>query len=112
MEKTGFPDSQIGNFFNHVGGGRSASATVQADSVPHTFAFRKRPSRGSTGPLPSQFLPKNKTSQNFEVLTNNNQPNHLSAQLHPVVAPHVSHFKHVPLRTRVKFAHSGHASPI
>jgi hypothetical protein len=32
-------------------------------------------------------------------------------QLHPVVLPHVSHFKHVPLRTSVKFAHSGQASP-
>ena len=32
-------------------------------------------------------------------------------QLHPVVPPHVSHFKHVPFRTIVKFPHSGHASP-
>jgi hypothetical protein len=32
-------------------------------------------------------------------------------QLHPVVLPHVSHFKHVPLRTKVKFPHSPHASP-
>ncbi|MFI5012637.1 MAG: nucleotidyl transferase AbiEii/AbiGii toxin family protein [Hyphomicrobiales bacterium] len=32
-------------------------------------------------------------------------------QLHPVVAPHVSHFRHVPLRTSVKLAHSGQASP-
>ena len=32
-------------------------------------------------------------------------------QLHPVVAPQVSHFRQVPLRTRVKFAHSGQASP-
>ena len=30
---------------------------------------------------------------------------------HPVVLPHVSHFKHVPLRTKVKFPHSPHASP-
>src|ERR1700690_1900112 len=30
---------------------------------------------------------------------------------HPVVPPHVSHFKQVPLRTIVKFPHSGHASP-
>ena len=30
---------------------------------------------------------------------------------HPVVAPHVSHFKHVPFRTSVKLAHSGQASP-
>ena len=37
--------------------------------------------------------------------------NHASSQLHPVVPPHVSHFKHVPLRTSVKFAHSGQASP-
>jgi len=28
-----------------------------------------------------------------------------------VVAPQVSHFRQVPLRTRVKFAHSGQASP-
>jgi hypothetical protein len=32
-------------------------------------------------------------------------------QLHPVVLPHVSHFKHVPFRTNVKFPHSPHASP-
>lgn len=32
-------------------------------------------------------------------------------QLHPVVLPHVSHFKHVPFRTSVKFMHSGQASP-
>ena len=30
---------------------------------------------------------------------------------HPVVLPHVSHFKHVPLRTSVKFPHSPHISP-
>ena len=30
---------------------------------------------------------------------------------HPVVAPQVSHFRHVPLRTMVKLAHSGQASP-
>ena len=35
----------------------------------------------------------------------------LFAQLHPVVLPHVSHFRHVPFRTRVKFAHSGQLSP-
>ena len=29
----------------------------------------------------------------------------------PVVLPQVSHFMHVPLRTKVKLAHSGHASP-
>lgn len=33
------------------------------------------------------------------------------AQLHPLVPPHVSHFRHVPLRTIVKFAHSGQGSP-
>src|ERR1700678_2964838 len=32
-------------------------------------------------------------------------------QLHPVVPPQVSHFKHVPLRTMVKLPHSGQASP-
>jgi hypothetical protein len=32
-------------------------------------------------------------------------------QLHPVVDPQVSHFKHVPFRTSVKFAHSGQDSP-
>ncbi len=30
---------------------------------------------------------------------------------HPVVDPHVSHLRHVPLRTSVKFWHSGQASP-
>jgi hypothetical protein len=30
---------------------------------------------------------------------------------HPVVLPHVSHFKHVPFRTSVKFKHSEHISP-
>src|SRR5262245_55743480 len=35
----------------------------------------------------------------------------VGCQLHPVVLPQVSHFKHVPLRTRVKFPHSPHASP-
>jgi hypothetical protein len=34
-----------------------------------------------------------------------------SYQLHPVVDPHVSHFRQVPLRTSVKFEHSGQASP-
>jgi hypothetical protein len=29
----------------------------------------------------------------------------------PVVLPQVSHFRQVPLRTSVKFAHSGQASP-
>ena len=33
------------------------------------------------------------------------------AQLHPVVLPQVSHLRHVPFRTMVKFPHSGHASP-
>jgi hypothetical protein len=33
-------------------------------------------------------------------------------QLHPLVLPHVSHFKHVPLRTMVKLEHSGHMSPV
>ena len=32
-------------------------------------------------------------------------------QLHPVVLPHVSHFRQVPLRTSVKFPHSPQASP-
>jgi len=32
-------------------------------------------------------------------------------QLHPVVPPHVSHFRQVPLRTMVKLPHSGQASP-
>jgi len=30
---------------------------------------------------------------------------------HPVVLPHVLHLRHVPLRTKVKFPHSPHASP-
>jgi hypothetical protein len=30
---------------------------------------------------------------------------------HPVVAPHVSHFRHVPFLTSVKFWHSPQASP-
>lgn len=30
---------------------------------------------------------------------------------HPVVLPQVSHFRQVPLRTSVKFEHSGQASP-
>lgn len=34
-----------------------------------------------------------------------------NSQLHPVVPPQVSHFRQVPLRTRVKFMHSGQASP-
>jgi hypothetical protein len=33
-------------------------------------------------------------------------------QLHPVVVPHVSHFKHVPFRTMVKLLHSVHWSPV
>lgn len=33
-------------------------------------------------------------------------------QLHPLVAPHVSHFSHVPLRTIVKFWHSEHMLPV
>ena len=35
----------------------------------------------------------------------------IASQLHPVVFPHVLHFRHVPLRTSVKFPHSSHASP-
>src|SRR5690606_280272 len=34
------------------------------------------------------------------------------AQLHPVVVPHVSHFKQVPFRTIVKLWHSVHWSPV
>jgi len=30
---------------------------------------------------------------------------------HPVVLPHVSHLRHVPFRTSVKFMHSEHISP-
>jgi hypothetical protein len=30
---------------------------------------------------------------------------------HPLVLPHVSHFKHVPFRTIVKFWHSGQETP-
>jgi hypothetical protein len=33
-------------------------------------------------------------------------------QLQPLVAPHVSHFSHVPLRTIVKFWHSLHMLPV
>src|SRR5581483_6111005 len=33
------------------------------------------------------------------------------AQLHPEVAPHVSHLQHAPLRTRVSCPHSLHGSP-
>jgi hypothetical protein len=29
----------------------------------------------------------------------------------PLVAPHVMHFMHVPLRVSVKFPHSSHESP-
>jgi hypothetical protein len=32
-------------------------------------------------------------------------------QLHPLVPPHVSHFRHVPFRTSVKFPHSRQSSP-
>lgn len=31
---------------------------------------------------------------------------------HPLVAPHVSHFSQVPLRTMVKFEHSEHMLPV
>lgn len=34
------------------------------------------------------------------------------SQLHPLVAPHVSHFSHVPFRTIVKFWHSEHMLPV
>ena len=34
-----------------------------------------------------------------------------SRQLHPLVPPHVSHFKHVPFRTKVKLPQDSHASP-
>ena len=33
-------------------------------------------------------------------------------QLHPLVAPQVSHFSHVPFRTIVKFWHSEHMLPV
>jgi hypothetical protein len=39
------------------------------------------------------------------------QPGVVESQLHPVVLPHVSHFRHVPFLTIVKFEHSGQASP-
>jgi len=32
-------------------------------------------------------------------------------QLHPLVPPHVSHFRQVPFRTSVKFPHEPQASP-
>ena len=35
----------------------------------------------------------------------------MPGQLHPLVAPQVSHLRHVPLRTRVKFPHSPQESP-
>ena len=35
----------------------------------------------------------------------------IADQLHPVVLPHVSHFKQVPFLTSVKLLHSGQASP-
>src|SRR3954454_20472739 len=34
-----------------------------------------------------------------------------AAQLHPDVAPQVSHLQHAPLRTSVNCPHSGHGSP-
>lgn len=34
------------------------------------------------------------------------------SQLHPLVAPHVSHFSHVPFLTIVKFWHSEHMLPV
>jgi hypothetical protein len=34
------------------------------------------------------------------------------AQLQPLVAPQVSHFSQVPLRTIVKFWHSEHMLPV
>ena len=37
--------------------------------------------------------------------------NKFARQLHPVVAPQVSHLRQVPLRTMVKLPHSGQASP-
>lgn len=36
----------------------------------------------------------------------------ISPQLHPLVAPHVSHFSQVPLRTMVKFWHSEQLLPV
>ena len=36
----------------------------------------------------------------------------LSHQLQPLVAPQVSHFRQVPLRTMVKLEHSEQASPV
>ena len=35
----------------------------------------------------------------------------VTRQLQPLVAPQLMHFKHVPLRTSVKLAHSGQLSP-
>ncbi len=35
-----------------------------------------------------------------------------NTQLQPLVAPHVSHFSQVPLRTIVKFWHSVHMLPV
>ncbi len=35
-----------------------------------------------------------------------------NTQLQPLVLPHVSHFRQVPLRTMVKFEHSEQLSPV
>ena len=40
----------------------------------------------------------------------NGQAN-MPGQLHPLVEPQVSHLRHVPLRTSVKFPHSPQESP-
>jgi hypothetical protein len=49
----------------------------------------------------------------FEVVDGRVKPGHDESENyeHPVVEPHVSHFRHVPLRTSVKFPHSPHISP-
>ena len=39
------------------------------------------------------------------------QGQELSDQLQPLVAPQVSHLRHVPLRTMVNWPHSEHISP-
>ena len=45
------------------------------------------------------------------VLSPNGHRTPLAPHEHPVVPPHVSHLRHVPLRTRVKLPHSPQASP-
>ena len=72
-------------------------AALTKGALRHSFEREPRPGRNEDGP---GLLPgRSKGLSSID-------------QLHPLVAPQVSHFSQVPLRTIVKFWHSEHMLPV